>query len=127
MQSVEILLDRPRRLRFTMNALSDFEEHARTGIGKMLTEQSLAGLRLALWCGLKWEDRTITPEKAGDILQRYIDQFEGMESPLVYVYERVNQALQASGILGKAPQDGTAAEPTTPTDAASSAPASATP
>jgi hypothetical protein len=124
MRGIEILLDRPRHLIFDINAIAEFEERASKGIGQMLQNQSIAAIRLALWVGLKTEDRTMTPERAGDVLQRYLDQYEGAGEPLQYVVERINQALVRSGIIKKATPEGNESEPTTTTESASSAPAS---
>ena len=120
MRSVEILLDRPRRLRFDYNAIAEFETVAPGGFASMMTERHFAAIRLALWAGLKHEERGLTLERTGDIIQRYIDQYEGDGSPLTYLGEVVLKAMRDSGLLKDG--SGKAEEPTTPTASESSVP-----
>lgn len=37
------------------------------GFGKMFDEEQM-GLRALLWAGLRWEDRGLTPERAGALI-----------------------------------------------------------
>lgn len=71
--SVAIELDKPRRLRFDVNALADLEEHLGVGIGKVMEQEAnFRLLRALLWAGLKWEERGLTVERAGSLLQGYL-------------------------------------------------------
>lgn len=74
MKGTTITLDRERRLRYDANALADAEERLGMGLGKIIhQEASFALIRVLLWAGLKHEDRRLTPEAAGTLLQRYIE------------------------------------------------------
>jgi hypothetical protein len=67
---ITVELDRTRHLKFTPNALADAEERMGVGYYSMIAPP-LAGIRTIrclLWAGLKWEDRSLTPEKIGNIL-----------------------------------------------------------
>lgn len=81
--TVEIVLDRPRRLRFGFNADSAFEEatgQTLSGImfragqaenkesGSACTVIGFRLLRAMVWAGLRHEDPTLTIEAVGDLL-----------------------------------------------------------
>ena len=97
MKSVTIQLDRPRRLRFDYNALSDVEEKAGMGIGAILSEQRIgfAMTRVLLWGGLKWEDRKLTLEKVGELLQAYFQGGGSWDDIIATIFQAVN----ASGLF----------------------------
>lgn len=63
---VAIELDKPRRLRYDLNALAEIEE----GTGKPLTElnqgnMGVRDIRLILWAGLVHEDPNLTQRDVG--------------------------------------------------------------
>lgn len=67
---VEIMLDRPRHLRFTFNEMVRFEQHT----GKRLLQQdtlsalSATDFRSLIWACLAHEDDALTPEFVGEHL-----------------------------------------------------------
>lgn len=96
MNYVNIELDKPRRIRFDTNALCDAEEALGVGIGAMLNQQvGFRVIRALLWAGLRWEDRGLTLERTGALMQRYIEAGGTVES----LAEAVTQALLASGLF----------------------------
>lgn len=96
MNYVNIELDKPRRIRFDTNALCDAEEALGVGIGAMLNQQvGFRVIRALLWAGLRWEDRGLTLERTGVLMQRYIEAGGTVES----LAEAVTQALLASGLF----------------------------
>jgi len=100
MRYTEILLGgKPRRLRYDFNALADVEERAGVGIGALLSSErmGLNTIRLLLWAGLKHEDRSLTPEKVGDILQSLMENGMDLSVPMA----RVMLAVERSGLLGQ--------------------------
>ena len=103
MKTVPIELDKPRRLRFDVNALADAEQSLGMGLGKILGEEASFWLiRTLLWAGLKWEDRRLTPEKAGAILTEYLSEKDG---DLEAVATTVMEAVMASGLFGEVGED----------------------
>lgn len=66
---VDIVLDKPRKLRFTTNAIAELEDVLGQPITK-LDEESLGvkTLRALLWAGLLHENRDLTIEEAGDLM-----------------------------------------------------------
>jgi hypothetical protein len=69
---VEIQLDKPRNLRFNVNAFADLE--TATGwefqelLAKLQKTPSMVLMRAILWASLKWEDKTLTLEQAGELI-----------------------------------------------------------
>lgn len=95
-KSVSVRLDGERHLRFDINALADAEEALGVGLGQAL--QSRAGireLRALLWAGLRWEDKKLTLERTGEILQEYVES----GGDLTAVAEALTKALAASGLI----------------------------
>ena len=107
MRAVTIELGRPRRLRFDVNALADAEERLGMGLGRIMQQEaSFALLRVLLWAGLKHEDRRLTPEAAGALLQQYIAGGGDLET----VAARVMEAILASGLFSERADDDPNAE-----------------
>lgn len=68
------VLDKPRKIKFDYNAISDAEATMNMGIAEIFAAERL-GFRVArnmLWAGLKWEDKTLRLEQVGDMLQTYM-------------------------------------------------------
>lgn len=102
---VEVQLDKPRRLRFDVNALADLEEKMGVSFA-MLLHPSRAGFssyRGLIWAGLKWEDRGLTLERAGNMLQTYFAN-GGTEDQLT---EWIDKALVAAKIIKDTSKDDT--------------------
>jgi hypothetical protein len=98
--AVPIELDRPRRLRFDVNALAELEMAlGGQSFSEVLSgEMGLATIRALLWAGLRHEDRGITLERAGLLMQKAI---EG-GTPLTDILAKVSEAVTACGIFPKA-------------------------
>lgn len=94
---INIELDKPRRLRFDINALADAEEELGTGIGKALQMRAgIREIRALLWAGLKWEERGLTLSRTGMILQGHLSSGGGS---LEDVAGAIGEALEASGLM----------------------------
>jgi hypothetical protein len=121
-RSVDITLDKPRRIRFDVNALDTLDQ-ALGGMPlmemiRLLSQGSVRASKLALWVGLRHEDRNLTPDRVGNMMQEHLD--DGGE--LGELNDKVMEALYGSGIIRRpeepAPQDPTPPSPT-PTSATS--------
>ena len=99
MRYEEIHLDKARKLRFDFNAIADLEQKAGVGIGALLSEEKVGfnTLRLMIWAGLRWEDKRLTTDQAGEMLQDFVEN----GGDLTYVSVLLTKALEKSGILGK--------------------------
>jgi hypothetical protein len=97
-KSILIELDKPRHLRFDFNSLCDAEDM----IGKPISQIQDPGLketRILLFCGLKWEDRSLTPTRLGNIIDDLIEQ-SGFS-----VMEHISQKVDEAFILAYGEED----------------------
>lgn len=71
---VTIELDKPRTLRYGMNALIKIEELTGKNLTKLdLDSISVKDLRTIVYAGLFHEDKDLTPEKCADLIDEYSD------------------------------------------------------
>ena len=64
--TVEIVLDKPRNLRYDFNALSEIEDKLGVPLTEIGTKATSAkAIRSILWIGLKHEDKALTEEQVG--------------------------------------------------------------
>jgi len=71
-KSVILQLDKVRNLRYGMNALVTVEDLTGKSITKLDLENiSMKDLRTILYAGLYHEDKDLTPEKVGDLIDEY--------------------------------------------------------
>lgn len=89
-----------KRMRFDFNAVSDLEDRFDMGIAEMMTERRV-GFRIIrglYWAGLKWQDKGLTMERAGNIVQTMIKEegatFQDLMIP-------VKEAIERSGLFNK--------------------------
>jgi len=71
---ITIELDKPRTLRYGMNALIKIEELTGKNLTKLdLDNISVKDLRTIVYAGLFHEDKELTPEKCADLIDEYSD------------------------------------------------------
>lgn len=92
MKTVAFEADKMRNLKYGMNGMIQLEKE----LGKPLTslsdsEFSLEDLRTMLYVGLKWEDKELTPDQVGDIMDEAIEK-HGME----YLSNQLGKALEGA-------------------------------
>jgi hypothetical protein len=81
--------DKQRHLKFGMNGLIQLEKELGRPLTALSTEQfSLEDLRTMLYVGLKWEDKKLTQDAVGDIMDEAIEN-HGME----YLSAKLGEAL----------------------------------
>lgn len=92
---IAIELDRIRHLRLTPNALADAETITGLGIAAMVGVDRIGfrSIRALLWAGLKWEDRALTIEKAGDLMEIWREHGKTLEQ----LGDLIVSALEESG------------------------------
>ncbi len=93
-QSVFIKADKGRNIRLTTNALAKAEEIIGKPISNFGDNMGFREIRTVLYCGLYWEDKELTEEKTGDIMDIIIEN-----NGFGYLGEKVQEAL--SHALGK--------------------------
>lgn len=91
------ILDKPRNLKFDVNAFADLEAQGKVGIGALFSEERMGfqSIRLLLWAGLKWDDRKMTVETAGRLIQDSIENGHSLEELVLKIMEGV----KASGLI----------------------------
>ena len=65
---VEIELDKKRNLRYTMNAVCEFEDLIDRPLSQLEKDLSMSDMRAMIWCGLKHEDESLTLHDVGEML-----------------------------------------------------------
>ncbi len=97
---VEIELDKPRKLRFTIPALRDLERR-RGGEAVSVTEMKARNMSVdalidLTWAGLKNEDQQITADKVSLLIQKHwIEKGKSF----LDLYAEVQKGLKQSGIF----------------------------
>lgn len=95
-RGVIINLDRERKLRYTINSLIELEQAIGGPLGGMLGNRTgLRMIRALVWVGLKHEQKGLTEDRVGELLQDYLNQGGSLES----LGEKITEALKMSGIL----------------------------
>lgn len=82
---VAINLDRERHLRFNLNSLIIIEKLTGKRFDKMGDDMSLETLRAMLFAGLSWEDKELTVDDIGEMID-----FENLEE----VMAKLSEAMQ---------------------------------
>ncbi|MBC9786294.1 hypothetical protein H1S01_17690 [Heliobacterium chlorum] len=83
---VDIVLDKPRKLRYTLNALAEIEDK----LGVSVTELNGANLgmkaiRTFLWAGLAHEDEDLTEREVGEMVD--FDNFAHVQEKIAEAFE----------------------------------------
>ncbi len=85
-QGITFELDKPRTLRYGINALAKIEDITGKNLMKLdLTNIGVKDLLAIVYAGLYHEDKTLTIEKVGDLIDEHSD--------LKQVAEKVGEAL----------------------------------
>lgn len=87
---VTVELDKPRRLRYGINALCMIEDMLGKPLTKLDTDRmSIKDIRTVLYCGLAGDDKDLTPEKVGDL----IDEHSNLEEIIQKMTEAITLAF----------------------------------
>ncbi len=100
-KSIPIELDKHRELRFQGPDLADMEQALGKGVLALLNEQPFYAVKMLLHYGLKWNDRKMTPSRAADLMQLWMDDGRTFEE----LTERLVDALKLSGFVGEKLKD----------------------
>lgn len=91
--------DKPRLLRFDLSAIQDMETQMGGkplgAIVEHLAQMGINALCIAIWAGLKHEDRTLTPRLVTKMVERYIQSGKALKRLL----GPVNDAIEKSGLF----------------------------
>ena len=87
-QYVTVELDKPRKLRFGMNALCMLEDILKIPMTRFKsTNIGFKEIRAMLWAGLQDDDKSLTLEQVGDLAD---------EAEQSYVIQKVDEAITLS-------------------------------
>ena len=107
---INVEFDKPRLLCYDLAAIRDLEKaldgQPLGAIVQQLSNLGVNALVMALWAGLKHEDRAVTPHLVQKRLETYLK--EGKKLRLLA--DAINDALEESGLFGQ-PEDDTEANP----------------
>jgi hypothetical protein len=96
-KSIEIKLDKVRNLRFDTNALILLEDLSGKSITKLdFNNIGIKDVRLMLYCGLKHDDKSLTQELTGELM----DEVE-LELIVAKIGEALNLAFGKGESVGK--------------------------
>jgi hypothetical protein len=65
MKTTTIELDKPRTLRYDLNALCAIEETTGKPLAEAVSSNTFSAMRVIIWAGLKHEDPALTVEAVG--------------------------------------------------------------
>lgn len=88
-KAIPIELDKVRNLRFGINAICMVEELTGKPITALAEGAGMKELRTLLYCGLVWEDNTLTLETAGDLMDLAIEN-KGID----YLSKKLGEAVE---------------------------------
>ena len=93
-----------KALRLDFNAIADLEALLGMGIGSLVSDENVGFniIRGFYWAGLKWKERGLTVERAGNFIQNEINGGRSFEDLMVPVTE----AMIASGIIDRVEVEG---------------------
>lgn len=98
-QGTPITLDRPRTLRFTIDAVARLEAEEGCGLDELWArKQRIVALVALLYHGLRHEDASLTKARVIKLLDRFVDN----GGDTTQLNETVLEALFASGVYGRA-------------------------
>ena len=90
-QSIILEAEKARNIRFGINALCKAEEMLGKPITKINEDMGISEMRILLYCGLYWEDKELTLEGAGEVMDEVIAN-KGIE----YLTEKFKDAIELS-------------------------------
>lgn len=107
---VEIVLDRPRTVRYTFADLKGLQRALGKPMAQVVADMGqldVVALQHVLYAGLRHEDKRLRLDDVGEMIQKFIDGGKTLGD----IYYVVNQGLVESGFFGREEGDRGAAAP----------------
>ena len=95
---VEIVINgNVKIMKFDYNAVADLEEYYGLGIAEIVSKKRIgfSTVRALYWAGLKWKDKGITIQRAGNYINELVKEGRNFEE----LMEPVKEALERSGLF----------------------------
>ena len=86
-----------RNLRYGFNAFVAFEEATGDSIMNIGGTVTIKMLRALIWAGLRWEDKSLTVDAVGDMVDEYMEEGGDLET----LMKSVTTAIEQSGLVKK--------------------------
>ncbi len=100
---IDIDLDEIRKVRYQHNDAADIEVFTGKGIGELISTTQFHAARVLLAFGLRWMDRKMTPQRAGELIQKHwIEKGKTLDE----LADVLMEALIAGGIMQRPKGDG---------------------
>jgi hypothetical protein len=96
------LFDKPRHLKFDLNALADAEREVKSGIIALFNEERMGvdTVRIFIWAGLKHEDKALTINEVGEMIEDYIiNSGEDLMEALSELQNVIMEGIMASKVF----------------------------
>ncbi|TXH10897.1 MAG: hypothetical protein E6R03_14870 [Hyphomicrobiaceae bacterium] len=91
-----------RTLRFDMNALAEFEQETGMGFGQLMQQKAIfAAVRGLLWAGFRHEDRRISIDRVGELMQMYVEDPQGPTHEISDLLAAAFTAATDQGAFGR--------------------------
>ena len=87
MKIVQIKMDKERNLKYGMNAVIKLEKDLGMSITEMQEGMSMENLVKIAFYGLKWEDKKLTIEDVGDLMDSAIEHYETFDEVIKLIME----------------------------------------
>lgn len=97
---VQIRLDKVRQLKFDIRACRELEQQLGKPLGVILqdiTNFSVNAMVIALWAGLKHEDKVLTPGLTEKLFISYVNDKRSMR----VLIKRLSEAMDETGLFQK--------------------------
>ncbi|SHK48990.1 hypothetical protein [Paramaledivibacter caminithermalis] len=88
---IPIEMDKVRNLRLGINAICQIEDMTGKTITKLNENLGIKEFRIILYCALKWEDKSLTLDKVGELMDEVIEK-KGID----YLNEKLAEVLENS-------------------------------
>jgi hypothetical protein len=96
------LFGKPRHLKFDLNALADAEREVKSGIAALFNEERMGvdTVRIFIWAGLKHEDKALTINEVGEMIEDYIiNSGEDLMEALSELQNVIMKGIMASKVF----------------------------
>ena len=97
---VTITLDKPRSLKFDIRACRELEAQLGKPLGAVLAEITSFGVNamvMALYIGLKHEDKALTPGLVEKLFTSYVER----KRPMRVLVKKLSEAMDETGLFQK--------------------------
>jgi hypothetical protein len=101
------------RLRYNHNAVADAEEYSRRGFASMMSEDHIgfSTVRVLLWAGLRAQEPGLTIQRAGLLMDTFIEQGGTHEELMTFILQAVNESKMFRRAAGNVPSPGDGEKP----------------